>query len=377
MTTPTARNLETSRETPRVRPSQNSNFRNERTLQVTFAPDWRGGVPYQDLLAKALQNHGVDVAFLQGYKRLLPLSRLLKRQRLDLLHLHWPEAYYPRKGDAFDWFRCTRFPFDLNGAAKQAVLVTTAHNLYGHNRANEIFAERNVRCVHEVAKIVFAHSASAKQRLVGSLALPADKVWVIPHGDLSVALGSPIAASKARHELGLGAGKIALMFGVIEPYKGLEEVIDWWRRTRPDVQLAIVGRPHTTHYGAEVLSRVDHDKNIITDFDWLSDERLRLWLSAADVTLFNYRQIFTSGAASLARSFGVPILLPQRLVTVELGEPTPYVLRFEHFSINFAEQLASAIEIKPDFAAAASWREACNWDKVACLTAAAYRRAVG
>jgi glycosyltransferase involved in cell wall biosynthesis len=194
---------------------------------------------------------------------------------------------------------------------------------------------------------------------------------------LSVALGPPFAASKARHELGLGRGKIALMFGVIEPYKGLEEVIDWWRRTRPDVQLAIVGRPHTTHYGAEVLSRVDHDKNIITDFDWLSDERLRLWLSAADVTLFNYRQIFTSGAASLARSFGVPILLPQRLVTVELGEPTPYVLRFEHFSINFAEQLASAIEIKPDFAAAASWREACNWDKVACLTAAAYRRAVG
>ncbi len=45
------------------------------SLEVVFAPDWRGGVPYQ---------------------------RLLAAQRCDLLHLHWPEAYYPKLGDRLD-----------------------------------------------------------------------------------------------------------------------------------------------------------------------------------------------------------------------------------------------------------------------------------
>ena len=83
-------------------------------LKVIFAPDWRAGVPYQQLLATALPRHGVDVAFLQGYRRGLPLSRLLEGQQFDFLHLHWPEAYFPKLGDGLDWFRVVRFPLDLN-----------------------------------------------------------------------------------------------------------------------------------------------------------------------------------------------------------------------------------------------------------------------
>src|SRR5262249_1814160 len=154
-------------------------------------------------------------------KRILPLSRLLSRQSCDVLHLHWPEAYYPRKGDAFDWFRRARFHFDLSGAAKRCVLVATAHNFVVHNRGDEPFAERNVRCVHQKAKVIFTHSDRAKQRLVEHLYVPAEKVRVCPHGDLSVVFDPPLSTAKARCELGLGAEKIALIFGTVEPYKGL------------------------------------------------------------------------------------------------------------------------------------------------------------
>ena len=78
-------------------------------IEVVFAPDWREGVPYQRLLADALANHGVHVSFLGNYRRVLPLRRLMQDRRCDLLHLHWPEAYYPVKGDAWDWFRRARF----------------------------------------------------------------------------------------------------------------------------------------------------------------------------------------------------------------------------------------------------------------------------
>src|SRR5262249_51883035 len=160
--------------------------------------------------------------------------------------------------------------------------------------------------------------------------------------------------------LRLGPEKIALIFGTVEPYKGLEEVIAWWRSAQPNVRLAIVGRPKTAEYGAQITSKIGQDRNVIHCFGWLSNEILRLWLSAANVIVFNYREVFTSGAACLARSFGIPILLPSRLDTVDLGEPTEYVRRFHDFATDFEQQLALALTVRPDFAAAVSWRENCS-----------------
>jgi beta-1,4-mannosyltransferase len=345
-------------------------------MKVLFAPDWRNGVPYQRLLGEALTRAGAEVDFLQNYKRVFPLTRLLARQRCDILHLHWPEAYYPKKGDAWDWFRRARFAWDLRRATRSAALATTAHNLHAHNRASEPFAERNTRAAHQRAGVVFAHSTVAKVRLVAAFDLEPEKVCVIPHGDLSVTLGAPASQDEARHALGMGPGKLALIFGAVEPYKGQEEVIAWWKKNRPDATLAIVGKPITPEYGDSLASTCADDPRIITRFSWIPDDQLRLWLSAADVTIFNYQQIFTSGAANLARAWGLPMLLPQRLDTVVLDEPTPFVHRFQNFEEDFGRQLAAAFACGPDYAAAATWRAACSWDGVAQLTLDGYRYAL-
>lgn len=345
-------------------------------MKVIFAPDWRNGVPYQRLLAEALERHGVHVTFLQGYKRVFPLRRLLALRHCDLLHLHWPEAYYPRKGDAWDWFRRARFSFDLCGATRHCALATTAHNLHAHNRAGESFAARNTRSAHEQAGVVFAHSEVAKQRIISAFSLPEKKICVVPHGDLSVTLGAPISQAEARMTLGLGDGKFILMFGAVEPYKGQEEVIAWWRRSQPDATLVIAGNPITPEYATQLVALIGDAKNIITRFAWLPDDQLRLWLCAADCTVFNYRQIFTSGAANLARSWGLPIILPARLETVFLDEPSSFVHRFKDFDTDFEIVLNQALAVTPDFQAAAPWRKACSWDKVAQLTAEGYRHAL-
>ena len=64
-------------------------------------------------------------------------------------------------------------------------------------------------------------------------------------------------------------------------------------------------------------------------------------LRAADCVIINYRELLTSGAASLARSFGVPLLIPARLNTVNLGEPVPRVFLFQS-PAEFAELLPKA-----------------------------------
>src|SRR6185369_15757652 len=178
----------------------------------------------------------------------LPLSRLLRDQDCDILHLHWPEAYYPLRGDALDLFRAARFPFDLDRATQNTVLVTTAHNFHAHNRSAEMLVERNVRYANRKSRIVFAHSVGAKQKLVQAFGLDPSLVRVVPHGDLSVAMRPPVSQTEARRQLGLGDGKLALMFGTVKPYKGLEDVIAWWKEAQPPVKLAIVGKPGSDTY---------------------------------------------------------------------------------------------------------------------------------
>ena len=350
-------------------------------LRVLFAPDWRDGVPYQRLLAEALAPHGVEVDFLRHYRRILPLTRLVadrrRAGRVDLLHLHWPEAYYPPLQDGRDWFRCARFPLDLALATRRCPLAVTAHNLLAHNRAQEPFAVRNARAALRRARVVFAHSEPAKAALLSTYGLVAERVRVVPHGDLSVALPPPLPREEARARCGLGPGPVALMFGAVEPYKGIEEVLDHWRRASPGVELMVAGKPVTPEYGVAIQRAAEGIAKVSLRLARLTDAELACWLSAADAVLFNYRAIFTSGAASLARSWGVPILFPARFDTVDLGEPSPFVSRYADCGEAFTEALARALSTTPSFAAAAAWRESIRWSEVARRTAAAYRLAVG
>jgi beta-1,4-mannosyltransferase len=346
-------------------------------MNVLFAPDWRDGVPYQRLLAEALEEHGVRVGFLRDYKRGLPLARLVRerarQEPVDVLHLHWPEAYYPSKGDGLDWFRCARYPLDLLLARRGRALVMTAHNLHAHNRPDEPFARRNSRASLTQAQCVIAHSDAAKAQIVASIGVAPKRVRVIPHGDLSAPLGPPLERVAARAKLVLGSDRVVIMFGAVEPYKGIEDVLDFWRAARPRAQLMIIGRPNTPEYGAAIAARAEG----VAEFrpGWLTAADLREWLSAADAVLFNYRAIFTSGAACLARSYGVPLLIPRRLGTVELGEPSPWVCRFDLQS-DLREKLEEGLQTKPNYDAAAPWREATAWPRIAAATAEVYREAL-
>ena len=346
-------------------------------MRIVFAPDWREGVPYQRLLAEALERQGCEVQFLFGYKRLIPLSRAMRDKNADILHLHWPEAYYPPKKDRFDWFRRARFRLDLRLALRHCRLATTGHNLAPHNRSHEAFAVSNLAHAYRRSDIVFAHSELAKTRMTELFSLAAEKITVIPHGDLSVTLGPPISQHAARAALNLPpTGKIALIFGMVEPYKGQEEIIEWWRTAATDTTLAIVGKPASPAYRDHLITRIGDAKNIIPRLEWLPDDTLRDWLCAADCTIFNYRKIFTSGAANLARSWGLPMLLPSRLDTVTLDEPSPFIHRFTSIDTDFQKALVAALNTPSDFASAAKWRTETSWEHVAALTLQGYQQAL-
>jgi glycosyltransferase involved in cell wall biosynthesis len=304
----------------------------------------------------------------------LPLWRGIEGWEGDLLHLHWPEKFFELRRDGFDLVRKIRYPLDLRLTLRRVPILLTAHDLRPHNRTGRLLAV-NFQRTYDAARAVIAHSAKAAEAVAAAYGVSAEKLHVIPHGDLSVSMHPLPSRSDARRALGIPeAERLCLVFGTVEPYKGIEPVIDWWRNTTSQSTVAIAGKPFSNEYGEAIRRRSQGTgAKIRLDLNWQSDEALERWLGAADCVLFHYRAIFTSGAACLARSFGVPILIPRRLDTVDLAEPHPLVFRFDDLETDFSEALDRALSVKRDYAAAAEWRRATAWDEIAGQTARLYR----
>jgi beta-1,4-mannosyltransferase len=348
-------------------------------MRVLFAPDWRAGNHYQRLLAEALSQHGVEVSFLSDYYRGLPLFRGVRAKVPDIMHLHWPEQYFQRRGDhwnTWDFLRAARYPVDFWLTAHYCPIVLTAHNLLPHDRAGEFGIFGNVRCTAQSSKAIFVHSDVARQRIRESFATSDDRIHVIPLGDHAVTMGAPVPREEARMRLDLPLDtKICLVFGTVQPYKGSDELVRLWAENYLPYRLVVIG-PITseafTHrlYG---LARRCAMVDLRLLNDWLDDAALRLWLSASDCAIFNYREILTSGAAALARSYGMPLLIPRRLASVDLDEPHPHVFRFDAVDTDFRAQLDGALATPCDYDLAGEWRRKTSWKRVAKITTLVYR----
>jgi len=343
-------------------------------MKVFFAPDYREGVAYQALLSDALAAQGVDVVFPRGHRRVLPLWRGIREWSGDLLHLHWPEKFFQVRRDGLDFWRKVRYPLDLALTARHLPIVLTAHDLCPHNRWGETLLQSNFQRTYDAARAIIVHSEKAGEVVRATYRAAPDKVCVIPHGDLSAALGPLSSRKESRAALRIAEGeRVCLMFGTVEPYKGIEPVLDWWGSADPPATLAVVGRAFSPEYGAALRRRAGASAKIRLEFTWQTDEALKRWLAAADCVLFHYRSIFTSGAACLSRSLGIPILIPARLDTVDLAEPHPLVFRFDTMQTGFRPALEAALATHPDYALAESWRQATAWTHIAAETASVYR----
>lgn len=347
-------------------------------VRVVFAPDYRKGTPYQALLSRELGQLGVSVEYLSQYRRGLPLTRGLRELRADILHIHWPEAYFA--GSVRQ--RCVRkirFPVDVMLAARNRCLFWTAHNLLPHNRASELGVRWAIQKFARDCSGIFVHSAFAKEQVVGTFRVSDEKCWVVPCGDHAATWPPPLDHKEARLRVGLRAEQpICLIFGTISPYKGVDEVVRYWAAHRPEAELVVVGTVLHEKFASTLLEIARNAQNVQLHFldHWLTDAELHRWLSAVDCTIFNYRQVFTSGAAALARSMGVPILIPSRLRSVDLHEPHPSVFRFESLDTDFAENLRAALQTRPNYDAAADWRRDTSWLTVASITKNVYQSAV-
>lgn len=168
---------------------------------------------------------------------------------------------------------------------------------------------------------VIVHDDILMDRLVRT-GVAKSKIFVVPHGlgEYSQAMNKDVA----RRQLGLSSDvKIVVCFGFMTWYKGS----DWVVETFSDdprfmhLQLIMAGgsspnlrqKSHYKTFLNKILVKISKAKNILYT-DYLSDDLVYKYLSAADLLLFPYRtQISSSGPLAIAFSLGKPFLLSSNL----------------------------------------------------------------
>jgi glycosyltransferase involved in cell wall biosynthesis len=176
-------------------------------------------------------------------------------------------------------------------------LVLTAHDVLPREaRPGQRAGQRRL---YERVDAIVVHSAHGRARLVEELGVPAEKVAVIPHGVLE-----PAGDDGLPEELAGVERPVALFFGLIRPYKGLDVLLEAWRGIE-GAELWVVGMPRMDTRA--LRSAAPPGVRFVERF--VPDGQVAALFRRADVAVLPYREIDQSGVLFTALGAGTPMVL--------------------------------------------------------------------
>ncbi len=131
-----------------------------------------------------------------------------------------------------------------------------------------------------------------------------------PH-PLYTIFGSPIDRQEARSRLGITAPRVLLFFGYVRRYKGLDVLLDALARlpTELGVQLVIAGEFYDPERAyRDQIHALKIEDRVILRSEYLPNDMVSRYFSAADAVVLPYRSATQSGIAQIAYQFGTPVI---------------------------------------------------------------------
>ncbi len=159
------------------------------------------------------------------------------------------------------------------------------------------------------------HSESDKQLVSERYSIAPEKIHVIPHG-LYDQYGELLDIRAARKNLSINDEFVILSFGLIRKYKGIPYLIRAFEQFPSEIleksRLLIVGEIWEDR--KELLDQIKaspfSDRITLVD-EYVPDEKVNLYFSAADVVVLPYLRASQSGIAHIAMSFGKPVVVSE------------------------------------------------------------------
>ena len=143
------------------------------------------------------------------------------------------------------------------------------------------------------------------------LAIRSDLPYTLLPHPLYTHFGEKMDRAEAERALGIRSGKKNLLFfGLIRQYKGLDILLEAFRQLGDDYQLIVAGEP----YGSfepyrKIIDSLPGKDRITLITEYIPDNEVSKYFSAADVTVLPYRSATQSGISSISYHFEVPMIV--------------------------------------------------------------------
>jgi beta-1,4-mannosyltransferase len=335
--------------------------------------------PYQRSLEAALVRQGVVVEHPPA--SLWILGPLLSGEGRKVVHLHWLHPFTLTNSLLGSLAKTSLF------LAQLAILrllgkriFWTAHNLGDHDRRFPFIDRLSMKAVARLSHGVIAHCHEARRRLCSEIpSLRGSKITVVPHGNYIHSYPNDVTREQARQALGLSGESVVFLFlGAIRRYKGVAELVAEFRKLSDrDATLVIAGRPRHDADLPALTAAVGADQRIKLISEFVPDEQLQLFLNAADLVVFPYSDVLTSGAVILAMSFGRPCLAPKLGCIRETLDERGALLYDPADEDGLRAALEAAAVRREELPAMGRHNlrlaEQLNWDEIGHTTASLYR----
>lgn len=338
--------------------------------------------PYGPLLIEAIARQGVDIRFEQRHDQDFLADHA---GEIDVLHLHWPHHEYADPDRAIMEARMRAFLARLEWAVAAGYrIVWTAHNLYPHDSPHRDLDHIFRVALCRLASVVIAHCDAAADAVASTFGRTGPVV-VIPHGSFIDTHPRELTREQARESLSVPDDVTVLgVFGSIDPYKGIEDLIAAVAALPEDHWLLVSGNCEAG-YAATLRARMAERlgaRGVLRAFDGFAPglEVIRV-LAASDICPVAFRAATTSGTVILALSWGIPVVVPAigcLPATVEDGAGVVYDPS-EPGALVAALRTAVAMDRAVAGGAALASMRRLGWDTIAAATVQAYRttRATG
>lgn len=250
-------------------------------------------------------------------------GRRIRAERPDLLIVrYWMPFFGPALGTILR----------IVAKNKHTRILCIADNILPHEKrpGDEAFTRYFIRQVHGFVTM--------SQEVLQDLIRFTDKPALRLQHPLYDNYGAPLPRDEARSRLGLPTeGKYVLFFGFIRKYKGLDLLLEALadpRLAAADIRLIIAGE----YYGDQefyegIIARQRLEGRVHRFTDFIPNDEVKLYFSAADCVALPYRSATQSGITQVAIHFGVGMVathvggLPEMVETGKTGllcapEPT-------------------------------------------------------
>lgn len=311
---------------------------------------------------------------------LINLSTLLVRlvfSRPEILHVQFlPMVKYGIPLET--WFlRIVR--------ASGIKVVYTVHNVLPQD-TGETHKQRYKR-IYQLADRLICHDQCAKDRLVNEFRIDPEKIAVIPHGPL-LNSSAPENSASARKKLGVGADQCLVLWqGILRPYKGVSFLLDAWKGVQAEgsrARLAIVGNGDAgiVQEIKDQVATLGLESTVSLDCRFVSVAELADYYSAADVIVYPYREITTSGALMTGIGYGKAIVATRQPAFRQLLSDGENCLMVDYGDVEELRTRLSQVigdprlRVRLGAAAGRSYASGPQWPKIATQTELCYREAM-